>query len=187
MDIRQKVKKRIEIIKNKFEDNHYLFLSETDVVCQLYSELLKVEDFNGLHNTISGQKTIALHTEVPFFSRQLREGQNPILNRWVDIAILNQAKMTFNRSDFRLSRYSSKIYRFEEERCCIEVKLNSIDSKRKCLEDMKNDLNKLKILNSKISFMLFLDKRSHLSNDDLEALRREYTRTEIIYGKPANN
>ena len=147
MDTKGKVKERIEIIKNKFEDNHRLFLSEADVVCQLYSELLNVEEFNGLHKTSSGHKTIALHTEVPFFSRELAEGQTPILNRWVDMAILNQQNMTFDRDDFTLSKYSSKTYRFEEEKCCIEVKLNTVDSKTKCLEDIKKDLNKLRILN----------------------------------------
>ncbi len=52
--VKQKVKECIEIIKNKFEDNHYLFLNEYDVVCQLYSELLKVDEFSQPQETSSG-------------------------------------------------------------------------------------------------------------------------------------
>ncbi len=187
IDIRIKVRNCIEVIKEKFENNHNLFLSETDVVCQLYAELLKESDFRRVRRTRSGQSTIALHTEVPFFSRELRGREIPILDRWVDIAILDQSKMTFNRNDFRLSKYSSKIYRFIEEKCCIEVKLNSIDSKRKSLDGIERDLRKLKLLNSEIAFMLALDKRAHLNSNDIESLESKYPDVEVIYGTPSSH
>ncbi len=184
MNTKEQVRSCIEFIKNKFESNQYLFLSENDVVCQLYMKLFEINNFSKLQNTSSGQKTIALHTEVPFFSKDIPENKKPILNTRVDIAILKPNTITFDRRDFRVRRYSSKDYRFEEVECCIEVKLNKICSKNKCLEKITKDLDKLRTLNAEISFMIFLDKKSHFNEADVNNLKREDENIEIIYGKP---
>lgn len=187
MNTKEQVKSCIEFIKDKFENNQYLFLSENDVVCQLYMKLFEIKKLSKLQETSSGQKTIALHTEVPFFSKNMPATIEPILNTRVDIAILKPNTITFDRRDFRVRKFissSTKEYRFKEVECCIEVKLNKIYSKNKCLENITKDLDKLRTLNAKISFMFFLDKKSHFNEADVNSIKREYQNIEIIYGKP---
>lgn len=183
--MKETVKKSLLNIKERFEENHYIFLGEEDVRCHIFSELLK--EFNNLEKTEDEKYTIPLHAQISFRSpnNDLKTGKKP------DIILINVPSMNLysdNRvkTEFRLK----KGFEFKESPIGIEIKINWNRKFNGIKNHMGGGIKKIRqiqTLNREMFFYLFyVDKKACLSDKEIVSINSGLENIEVIYCKGKN-
>ena len=169
-EIQRKVKERIaELIKN-FNDNPEMFLTEIDIVSNLYNLLLN--DFGTLEDTADNppKKSIPLHCEVRWY------GGDANLKIRSDLVILDVSTLITKRKlaslNIPLQQMPSKGFGFNRFHAVIEIKLRRkvgasnnqfkilVDKDRKKIVDLRNATR-----NANLNFeshIIVFDKKSDM-------------------------
>lgn len=156
--IREAVERAIKRVELKFNHHSHIFLTEDDLRCNLFSELLKEDVLSSVQRTQDQSCSIPIHSEVRWY------GANGKLKIRSDLVILDVAQLkTSNNVLFRLP---SKGYGFGGSMVVIEIKLRRPNGKsdNEFIKLIQKDIQKMKVLkrsvNSQALFHLIIfDKK----------------------------
>lgn len=176
MPFNKRVELYIERIIEGFQKNPELFLTESDLTCRLFMELNSDPVFSREEITRDKKhRTNYVHSETAYFVDG-RLDQNK-----VDITVVNPCNYDFENKPI----VKRKGYYFVEPSIGIELKLNKFNSKNDVKKLLKDDLNKLtnlkKIREESMFYVLFLDKKKVISQEDIDELQGEYENIKIFY------
>lgn len=163
-EIRGAVERAISRIEGRFRSYPDVFLTEEDLRCNLFSELLKEEVLSGLTRTRDNSSSIPIHSEVRWY------GSNRNLRTRSDIVLFNVSQLitSYNNS----IKLSSKGYAFGDPWTVIEIKLRRVNglSNSKWKESLFKDIGKMRDLQSLVDpqalyYFIIFDKKSDLGTD----------------------
>ena len=113
--IKTAVESAIQRVELRFNSHSHIFLTEDDLRCNLFSELLKEEVLSSVQMTKDQSYSIPIHSEVRWY------GENGRLKIRSDLVILDVANLITSNIDF--FRIHSKGYAFRGFVVVIELKL----------------------------------------------------------------
>lgn len=146
-----------------FLDFPNLFLTEEDIRCHLFSELLRVPQFSLKHKTSDGSFSIPIHSEVRWY------GASNKLKYRSDIVILDPGDLRVMETKLKLP---TKGYAFNYFWAIIEIKLRRKNGKsdNQFLKDIIKEKEKLISINEEIIYkdrayycVLCFDKKKDIS------------------------
>jgi hypothetical protein len=142
-------KRAVEIIQENYKINRGLLLTEGDLECHLFAELLKQDGLNRIIDSKSGRhlsrdvngkdfKTTFVHSQVTWFKPDAKSGFE------VDITISDPAKLEVKNIEL-FGQYTSKGFAYDGECVAIEVKFirQEGDAQYKAQEDYLKFRDKL--------------------------------------------
>jgi hypothetical protein len=136
-------------------------LTESDVVCALYRNLLIYPEIGQIEETKDHSTSIPIHVEVRWY------GSSGKLKYRSDIVIVDVSTLEVKKGKFRLP---SKGYAFDKPLAIIEVKFRRIngESDKQYLAKLIKDLDKLKKIQHEMnceypSYLIALDKKGNSS------------------------
>lgn len=157
--IREAVERAIKRVELKFNHHSHIFLTEDDLRCNLFSELLKEDVLSSVQRTQDQSCSIPIHSEVRWY------GENGKLKTRSDLVILDVAKLKTSNNDFL--RLSSKGYGFRGSVVVIELKLRRPNgpSDNALKNAIMNDIKKMKELQESLSdqalfHLIIFDKKN---------------------------
>jgi hypothetical protein len=147
----------IKELVNTFEKYPDIFLTEEDLRCFLYSNLLNKKSMQKLHKTSDNSYSIPIHTEIRWYGNDYEE-----LKYRSDIVIIDPKDLQTKNNEF--FNVNSKGFSFNNYYAVIELKLRRINgdsdnsflngnSRRK--NGINNDLEKLKKIREKVSQSIY--------------------------------
>ena len=147
----------IKELINTFEKYPDIFLTEEDLRCFLYSNLLNKKSLQNLHKTSDNSYSIPIHTEIRWYGNDYEE-----LKYRSDIVIIDPKDLQTKNNEF--FNVNSKGFSFNNYYAVIELKLRRINgdsdnsflngnSRRK--NGINNDLEKLKKIREKVSQSIY--------------------------------
>lgn len=169
---RQKVIDVLNNVANRLQQHRGIVLTESDLKCQVYTELLRVEDFSNPRPTFDDEITsIAVHTETKFYNAQGLLSQAP------DLVITDPRQLSITQS-INGDPVPSKGFNFVGPSILIELKF--LKSRRiidaRTLAAIRYDILKGESLNRRdLNFYLFVvvfDRYGN-SREQVEDLFRE--------------
>jgi len=113
--IKEAVERAIQRVELRFNRHSHIFLTEDDLRCNLFSELLKEDVLSSVRRTQDQSCSIPIHSEVRWY------GENGKLKNRSDLVILDVAQLITSNND--LFRLPSKGYGFGGSMVVIEIKL----------------------------------------------------------------
>lgn len=181
---RDKVLKKLELIATRIQNHRAIILTESDLKCQIYSELIQVSDFGDIHETADANiYSIAVHTETKFFNSL------GLLSKTPDIVITDPRRLSIRR---RLDGdlLPSKGFHFDGSSILIELKFHRFDRSFRAGEliEIEKDIKKGIALNERrnLDFHLFVASydRFGKGQEQVRQLYRGYTQqanTTLLY------
>ena len=92
--IEREISKAINKIIDDFEEYPNKYLTESDVRCFLFNELIKIEGLGQLKETEDGSKSISVHTEVRWYHGKQKQSFEIVkLNYRSDIVIIDVSNL----------------------------------------------------------------------------------------------
>lgn len=158
------VERAIRRVEQKFRGYQDVFLTEEDIRCNLFSELLKEEVLSNLTRTQDNSSSIPIHSEVRWY------GSDKSLRTRSDIVLFNVSQLitTYNNS----IGLSSKGYAFGDPWIVIEIKLRRVNGpgNPKWKESLLKDIRRMKELQSLVDpqalyYFIIFDKKSDIGTD----------------------
>lgn len=150
---RLQVERVFRNLANKCRAELGVLLTESDLKCQTYLELLRVPDFSMLEETPDhGVSSIPIHTETKFFDVNGRLREAP------DLVITTPSRLSIRR---RLdgNRQNTKGFHFDGSSILIELKFlrHQIPANQRSLQKIEHDIEKGQRLNGRrLDFHLFV-------------------------------
>ncbi len=184
-DMHNKITNAISSILNVHAHTPYVFLTEDDVRCRLYSVLFnEFSDLRPTRDTIP-QQSISLHSEVRWY------GNNGKLKYRSDIVVLDVA--TLRVKELAGLQLPSKGYGFNIFHAIVEIKLRRANggSDKQFARGIENDLGKLNRIKEAVDpynnesakfYMLCLDNKGDIS-DQVDGLRNANGGFAISYSR----
>lgn len=153
-DNRNKVINKLQLVADRIRAHRAIVLTESDLKCQIYSELIQVSDFGAIQETADENiNSIAVHTETKFFNSL------GLLSKTPDIVITDPRRLSIRR---RLDGdlLPSKGFHFDGSSILIELKFHRFDRSLRLgeLSEIEKDIKKGIALNSRsdLDFHLFV-------------------------------
>ncbi len=139
-------KRALKALQNKYRVNRGLLLTEGDLECHLFSELLKQDELSGYHDSMSGKycgapvdgaqlKTTFVHSQVTWFKPDQKSGFE------VDLTIGDPAKLEVKNIEL-FGQYTSKGFAYDGE--CVAIELKFIRSEEDIRYKAHEDYLKLR-------------------------------------------
>lgn len=136
----------IESLQKKYQINRGMMLTEGDLECHLFSELLQQPDLSGYHsskndsvnyNGIKGSalKTTYVHSQVTWFKPDQKSGFE------VDITICDPGKLEVVNIEL-FEEFTSKGFAYDGE--CVAIEVKFIRDKKKAYQYSQEDYLKLR-------------------------------------------
>lgn len=180
-EIKTAINRAISRVKQKFVNNPHIFLTEEDLRCNLYSELLKENVLSRVEETQDNSQSIPVHAEVRWY------GENKKLKTRSDLVILEVSKLI--TSDKGFTQLPSKGYGFSGSMAVIETKLRRVNgpSDNKWKKDLLKDINKIRQLQTLVDsealyYLLIFDKKrdigANIPNTDDHKIEIHYLTTQ---------
>ena len=162
----------IKETENKFIKSPGIFLSESDMRCHLFNSLYKNVGLSKEKKSKDGKTSIDLHTEIRWYGN----GSRRLLS---DIVVVDAKDLVTTES--ATLKLPSKGYRFNLFHAIIELKLRRGRSDKRLLDEIKRDINKIKIVRDEVqesflSYIIVFDKKKNIEN-----LMPNQTGIKIIY------
>lgn len=163
-EIQSSIERAIRRVELKFRRYPDIFLTEDDIRCNLFSELLKEEVLSSFIRTQDNSSSIPIHSEVRWY------GSNRSLRTRSDIVLFNVSQLitSYNNS----IRLSSKGYVFGDPWAVIEIKLRRVNgpSNSKWKDSLFKDIGRMRDLQSLVDpqalyYFIIFDKKSDLGTD----------------------
>lgn len=180
--MKEKVKQVLLNIKNRFEENHHIFLGEEDIRCHIFSDLL--QHFNNTECTRDGKYTIPLHAQISFKSpnNDLRTGEKP------DILLIDIPSMDlYTDGKVKPQLKLRKGFQFRKAPIGIEIKINWRRSGGGIKNQISKEIDKIKRIQERneemFFYLLYFDKRARLSDEEIKTINQELENIEVIYYK----
>ncbi len=163
-EIKLAVERSIRRVERKFRRYPDVFLTEEDIRCNLFSELLKEEVLSSLTGTQDNSFSIPIHSEVRWY------GSDKSLRTRSDIVLFNVSQLITNYNNS--IRLSSKGYAFGDPWTVIEIKLRRVNgpSNSKWNNSLSKDIRRMKDLQSLVEpralyYFIIFDKKNNLGTD----------------------
>lgn len=160
MTIQEKIKNAIKNLINDFKQHPDKYLTESDVRCFLFNELMKVNEFSVLKNTLDTSNSTPTHTEVRWY------GESGKLKWRSDIVIFDVSSLRVKDNIFKLP---SKGFSFNKPWAVIEIKFRRIngESNKKFVKKILEDAKKLSNISAEVTgdyfcHLVALDKREDI-------------------------
>ena len=161
MTVQQNINNAIQYLVMDFMRYPNKYLTESDIKCFLFTELMKIKKFSKLQNTSDNSKSTSVHTEVRWY------GDSGKLKYLSDIVIINPAQLRTKDGYFKLP---SKSYAFNYPLTIIEIKLRRINGgtdnifikkvskdKKKNIKSNIENSNEIKVFYEYPSFETIID------------------------------
>ncbi|MFA5157881.1 MAG: hypothetical protein WC451_01655 [Patescibacteria group bacterium] len=162
MTTQENISIAIEKIISDFKEYPDKYLTEDDVRCFLFNELMKIDEFSLPIHTSDNSKSITVHSEVRWY------GNSGKLKWRSDIVIVDVSTLRVKNDIFKLP---SKGFGFNRPKVIIEIKLRRIngESDNGFINQIRKDLDKVskikqEISGNFISCLLVLDKKRDLKD-----------------------
>ena len=159
-EVKEAIENAIERVKQKFIRTPHIFLTEDDLRCNLYSELIKEDYLCEIIKTEDGNDSIPIHAEVRWY------GENKKLKTRSDLVILDVSQLITSHNGAQF--LPSKGYGFRGPMAVIEIKLRRPNgpSDNGWKRALHYDLDKIKKLQTLVDaeaqyYFIFFDKKSH--------------------------
>ena len=182
-EVKESIENAIERVKQKFIRTPHIFLTEDDLRCNLYSELIKEDSLCEIIKTEDGNDSIPIHAEVRWY------GENKKLKTRSDLVILDVSQLITSHNG---AQFPSKGYGFRGPMAVIEIKLRRPNgpSDNRWKRDLHCDLDKIKELQTLVDaeaqyYLILFDKKSH-SKIDLENPTDNHVQIHYL-SKPRNH
>ena len=133
--IEDEIKNKIDKLGNEYRTNPGIILTETDMQCLLYKELLEIDILAQLYDTKDGHKAYAVHTELSWFDLDRRLTLKP------DITILAPKYLTITK--YKNTNFPTKGFGFSGGGIIFELKFNRYKSIKSFIKSVKQDLEKI--------------------------------------------
>jgi hypothetical protein len=159
LKIKNKILNVIQGATKDFKKYPDKYLTEDDVRCHLFNQLMKIKIFSNTENTYDNSKSISLHSEVRWY--QGANFNQEWMNYRTDIAILDVSNLKTSDDIY------SKGFNFENYFAIIEIKLRrriNGCADNALIEDIRKDIGRLKEIQgmeNKSLFLLILDKKAN--------------------------
>ncbi|MEJ5361664.1 MAG: hypothetical protein WBK20_11950 [Spirochaetota bacterium] len=172
--VQDEIEKAINRFINDFSDYPNKYLTESDMRCLLFSELLKMQEYCKIQETEDNSKSIPLHSEIRWYSKSKK------LKFRSDIVILDVKDLIVKSGKIELP---SKGYGFNIPKAIIELKFRKINGKsnNKFISDIRNDIDRLKKIKFEMAtsdfpmYLVIFDKKQDIESklDDLQNYTNE--------------
>lgn len=156
----EKITQTIENLINDFESYPDKYLTESNVRCLLFKELVESQELGQPQKTEDNSYSIPLHTEVRWY------GQSAKLKWRSDIVVVDVSSLRVKNNIFRLP---SKGYGFNKPLAIIEIKLRRTkgDTDNAFIKKVQEDVRKLKERKREIPgdypcYLIVLDKKNDI-------------------------
>lgn len=163
-EIKTAINTSIMRVKQKFINSPHIFLTEEDLRCNLYSELLKENVLSRVERTQDNSNSIPVHSEVRWY------GENKKMKKRSDLVILDVSKLITIDNGF--TQLPSKGYGFSGSMAVIETKLRRVNgpSDNAWKKDLLKDINKIRELQTLVDlealyYLIIFDKKRDIGAD----------------------
>ncbi len=174
-DLKIRTFRAISIVKEDFQRNPCLFLSEGDLQSRLFLEFSKQLPKEGMTGD-GDHKTNYVHSQISYFE------ENKLNKNKVDLVVVNPDRFDFKNKQI----IKRKGYCFREPSIVIELKLCKVrESLGGLLNRWREDLEKLKRLkikrNDSIFISILFDKFNLIEESVINQLKTEFNGIEVMY------
>ncbi|MBU0614187.1 hypothetical protein KJ766_02805 [Patescibacteria group bacterium] len=185
MSLEEKIDEIIRSLIDDFTQYPDKYLTESDVRCFLFNQLMQLPEFATLQDTSDGSKSTAIHTEVRWY------GKSHKLRLRSDVVILNVADLQVKDGYLKLP---SKSFGFNKPQAIIEIKLRRVngESDNAFTKKIQEDIDKLKVIKEEVAseypcFLIILDKLKDIHNNIPHSTEIEIFYKHSIFNTVADN